>query len=136
MPSTGITPTDECMAAYVGIKTKRTCRFIEMKISNDNTVIEVVRTGDRQLGWSEFLNELPKDACRYYLYDYQWVNDDGITKDKLLFVNWAPDCCKVREKLLAAASAESLCSRMEGVVNVQGDVSSMSDLDIKKKVSR
>eukprot|EP01006_Ploeotia_vitrea_P044887 TRINITY_DN66881_c3_g10_i2.p1 TRINITY_DN66881_c3_g10~~TRINITY_DN66881_c3_g10_i2.p1 ORF type:complete len:133 (+),score=23.25 TRINITY_DN66881_c3_g10_i2:79-477(+) len=88
MPSTGITPTDECMAAYVGIKTKRTCRFIEMKISNDNTVIEVVRTGDRQLGWSEFLNELPKDACRYYLYDYQWVNDDGITKDKLLFVNW------------------------------------------------
>eukprot|EP01006_Ploeotia_vitrea_P062985 TRINITY_DN84744_c0_g1_i1.p1 TRINITY_DN84744_c0_g1~~TRINITY_DN84744_c0_g1_i1.p1 ORF type:complete len:148 (-),score=29.95 TRINITY_DN84744_c0_g1_i1:152-565(-) len=137
MSGSGITPTDACMSAYVQIKTKRSCRWVEMKITEDSKAIEAGDQGARDLGWSDFVAQLPKDACRWYLYDYEWTNSDGAKKDKLLFVHWAPDNCKVKEKMLAASSKEALRSKMEGVVEVQGtDLSDMAEDQVKAKVCK
>eukprot|EP01005_Ploeotia_sp_CARIB1_P001602 NODE_519_length_765_cov_412.993730_g510_i0.p1 GENE.NODE_519_length_765_cov_412.993730_g510_i0~~NODE_519_length_765_cov_412.993730_g510_i0.p1 ORF type:complete len:156 (+),score=33.34 NODE_519_length_765_cov_412.993730_g510_i0:66-470(+) len=133
MSASGIGPTDEALAAYQEIKTKRTCRYVEFQI--EGTSIVPGKKGDRDSTWSDFTAQFPKDACRYYLFDYPFVTPDGAQKDKLVFVFWAPDTCKVKEKMLAASSKEAFRAKMEGVVEFQcNDMSDAAESELKSKL--
>eukprot|EP00178_Gracilaria_changii_P026566 TRINITY_DN81805_c0_g1_i1.p1 TRINITY_DN81805_c0_g1~~TRINITY_DN81805_c0_g1_i1.p1 ORF type:complete len:137 (+),score=25.05 TRINITY_DN81805_c0_g1_i1:50-460(+) len=134
MSGSGITPTDECMSAYTTIKTKRDCRFVEMAINDGQTAIEVTKKGERNATFADWVAQLPKDKCRYYLFDYEFKNSDGTAKDKLVFIVWAPDNCKVKEKMLCASSKEALRSKMEGVVEIQfNDVADCQEAEVAAK---
>jgi len=55
---------------------------------------------------------LPKDDCRYVVYDLMCNTGDRIQK-KIIFIFWAPDNAPVRKKMIYAASEDSIKKKVE-----------------------
>ncbi|KAJ3329496.1 cofilin, partial [Kappamyces sp. JEL0680] len=61
-------------------------RFIIFKVTDDFTSIGVEKTSANGT-YDEFVASLPKDACRYAVYDFEYSTPDG-PRNKLLFYTW------------------------------------------------
>jgi cofilin len=46
--------------------------------------------------------------------DFEWKNDDGVTKNDLMFLAWSPDTCSVKPKMLYASSLDAIKKKMDG----------------------
>ncbi|KAI3658975.1 hypothetical protein MP638_000319 [Amoeboaphelidium occidentale] len=118
--STGVTVNDECLNVYQDLKLKKKWKYIVYKLSDDNKSIEIeklVEQGD----YDQFIADLPKDDCRYAVYDFEYdTNGEGI-RNKICFYVWAPDTSKVKSKMLYAASKDALRRKLVGIASeVQG----------------
>jgi cofilin len=85
--STGVTVNDECLNVYQDLKLKKKWKYIVYKLSDDNKSIEIeklVEQGD----YDQFIADLPKDDCRYAVYDFEYdTNGEGI-RNKICFYVW------------------------------------------------
>ncbi|PAA70017.1 hypothetical protein BOX15_Mlig023025g7, partial [Macrostomum lignano] len=85
--------------------------------------------------YDEFTSSLPANECRYAVFDYKYCLDDGSKREKLLFIHWAPDSAKIRDKMLYASSKDALKRDLKGVVEIQAsDLSEVDEVTIKEKV--
>lgn len=85
--------------------------------------------------YDEFKDSLPKNECRYIVYDYKYTLEDGAKRDKLLFIHWAPDTAKTRDKMVYASSKDAIKKELIGVVEIQAnEISEVDESVIKEKV--
>ncbi|GLU24257.1 hypothetical protein SLE2022_402070 [Rubroshorea leprosula] len=69
--------------------------------------------GDRQR-WDDlrnpaedFTSSLPDNECHYAVYDFDFTTDENCRKSKILFIAWASDTSKVRNKMVCWSSEDS-----------------------------
>ena len=82
----------------LNVKTKAKCNqnWIMYKFENENT-LKCEVAGD---GWPQMLAWLPYNDVRFVICNFEYMSpDDNIERVKRLFLMWAPDEAKVREKL-------------------------------------
>ncbi len=48
----------------------------------------IAAVGDKTSKFEDFLAQLPPNDCRYAVYDYQYINSEGIAYNKIVFLNW------------------------------------------------
>ncbi|KAJ3270077.1 cofilin [Terramyces sp. JEL0728] len=82
-------------------------------MSDDFTSIGVSNKVEKGT-YDDFLALLPKDGCRYAVYDFEYSTGDG-PRNKLLFYTWSPDSAKIKQKMLYASSKDGLRKKLDGV---------------------
>jgi len=118
MASTGVTVADEVAKEFNEIKLGKLregedkVKFIVYKIVDGKIVKE---KHSISTNFEDFLSELPKDDCRYAIYDMEFVTNDGRPGNKLVSIAWAPDSSKVKAKMLYAGSKDALNRVFVGV---------------------
>ena len=69
-------------------------QYIIFTISKDNSQIVIEREGEidpkseGRDAFEAFVKLLPKDECRYAVYDFDFELEEGGKRRKLMFVSW------------------------------------------------
>eukprot|EP01060_Flectonema_neradi_P030082 TRINITY_DN42_c0_g2_i2.p1 TRINITY_DN42_c0_g2~~TRINITY_DN42_c0_g2_i2.p1 ORF type:complete len:139 (+),score=44.25 TRINITY_DN42_c0_g2_i2:70-486(+) len=129
MAMTGVSCLDECVSEFDLLKTNKSDnQGLEYAIDGNN--IKISNKFAKGTTWSAFLEAIPKDDARYYVWDLVF-EDEGVSKSKLLFITWNPDAGKVKSKMLYAGSKDALKKKIEGgLIEVQAN--GLDDLDEKE----
>ena len=115
----GIPASDECIAAFENLKTKKTHRYLIFTIK-DNKEIVVADVGAREETYENFLAKIEKETPCYSIFDFEYDSDDGGKRGKLVFLCWIPDVAKVKAKMIYASTKDNLKRKIEGgLVEVQ-----------------
>ena len=69
--------------------------------------------------FDDFLGALPESDGRFCVVDFSYETSDGRPTDKVVFVSWIPDTCKVRVKMTYSGTKEAVKSAFVGIsVNI------------------
>eukprot|EP01134_Creolimax_fragrantissima_P003337 CFRG3337T1 len=136
--ASGVAVSDQVVQIYDSIKLGHKHKYFIMKISDDNSQIEVVKTAEPTATYDDFLEELPSDDCRYAVYDFDYTSKDGGQRNKLVFFVWAPDTAKIKKKMLIASSKDSVRKKLVGIsTEIQAtDADETEYEEVLSKVSR
>eukprot|EP01027_Heterolobosea_sp_BB2_P020795 GEZU01029704.1.p1 GENE.GEZU01029704.1~~GEZU01029704.1.p1 ORF type:complete len:139 (-),score=72.27 GEZU01029704.1:235-651(-) len=111
--SSGVGVNDECIQEYNLLKMNQKYRFILFKMNDSNTEI-VVDTTSTENDYDAFIKALPPADCRYVVYDFEFDTDGG-KRNKIVFLNWAPEKSKIKNKMLYAASKDAFKKKLVGL---------------------
>ncbi|XP_032830198.1 cofilin-2-like [Petromyzon marinus] len=64
--------------------------------------------------YDTFVKLLPKDDCRYALYDATYETRET-KKEDLVFIFWAPDGAPLKSKMVYASSKEAIKKKFTGI---------------------
>mmetsp|Transcript_29133 Transcript_29133/g.73834 ORF Transcript_29133/g.73834 Transcript_29133/m.73834 type:complete len:140 (-) Transcript_29133:98-517(-) len=134
--ASGVGVSDDCVTAFNDLKLKHTMKYIIYKMNDKMTEINVLKKSEKEATYDEFLAQLPESECRYGVFDVEFTDPKtGGQRNKIVFYHWAPDVCKVREKMVYASSKDELKKRLVGVATeVQG--SDKGDVELTVVVER
>jgi len=140
MSRSGVGLKPDCVPTFDELKLgkNRKMKYIIYKLSPDNRLIEVEKTGADE-GYDKFIEALPEKECRYAVYDFDFELAEGEGKrNKLCFYTWSPDNAPVRNKMIYASSKEALRRALNGIAaEIQGtDYSEISYETVLDKVSK
>eukprot|EP01106_Pelomyxa_sp_JSP_P015248 TRINITY_DN5169_c0_g1_i1.p2 TRINITY_DN5169_c0_g1~~TRINITY_DN5169_c0_g1_i1.p2 ORF type:complete len:153 (-),score=73.88 TRINITY_DN5169_c0_g1_i1:185-604(-) len=138
--SSGVGVNDEVVSAYNELKLSHKSRYIILQLSTDLKQVVVAKRAPTTATWADFIAELPKDDCRYGVFDLEFKSEDG-DRSKLVFVLWAPDTAKTKPKMIYTSSKGDLRKSLVGIgVEIQATDRSEIDLeavlDKAKKATR
>ncbi|XP_034464685.1 non-muscle cofilin 1-like [Hippoglossus hippoglossus] len=69
------------------------------------TVLRQKDLNDEENVYKVFLAQMPKDKCRYLLYDCHYTTQDS-PKEELVLVMWTPDTSTCKDKMIYASSKQ------------------------------
>lgn len=117
----GISLSEDAVNVFYLVRSKSKFKWVIWKVNDDATEVVIDAVGAPSDTYTNFLNALPEDDCRYAVYDYDFVGPDGQTHSKIVFINWAPDIAKVKSKMMYASTKDFFKSNLEGLsVEFQG----------------
>eukprot|EP00013_Stygamoeba_regulata_P029476 CAMPEP_0177645784 /NCGR_PEP_ID=MMETSP0447-20121125/9432_1 /TAXON_ID=0 /ORGANISM="Stygamoeba regulata, Strain BSH-02190019" /LENGTH=86 /DNA_ID=CAMNT_0019148287 /DNA_START=66 /DNA_END=323 /DNA_ORIENTATION=+ len=85
--ASGIAVNEEVITTYQDLKLGKKIQYAIFRINEANTDVVVEKVQKEETSWDEFTGSLPKDDCRYAVYDFAFQVDGG-QRNKLLFVVW------------------------------------------------
>ena len=118
--SSGITVTDEVDQVFNQLKAHHQYRYVSFRVADDETSI-IVDKKEKESTIEEFIEQLPRDQPRYYVYDVPYTALDGASRNRLIFVAWSPDTCPVKPKMVFASSKVAIKQRLTGCVELQAN---------------
>lgn len=80
--------TDECKNSYMDMKWKKNHRYIVYKIDEKSRLVTVDKVGGPGENYEDLAAALPKDDCRYAVFDFDFVTVDNCKKSKIFFIAW------------------------------------------------
>lgn len=123
----GIAVTDDAINLFYYMKAKSAYRWAMWGVNNNGSEIVIVDVGEKDSSYTQFVERLPENDCRFAVYDYQVTNSEGRVFQKLVFLSWSPDTATIRTKMMYASSKDFLKSHMEGLA-VELQVSGKDEL--------
>ncbi|XP_030073956.1 cofilin-2 [Microcaecilia unicolor] len=130
--ASGVTVTDDVIRVFNDMKVRKCSTQEEIKkrkkavlfcLSDDKKYI-ILETGKEILvgdigetvddPYKTFISMLPKDDCRYALYDVCYDTHET-RKEDLVFIFWAPDCAPLKSKMIYASSKDAIKKKFPGV---------------------
>ncbi|CAH9079259.1 unnamed protein product [Cuscuta epithymum] len=115
MATTGMFLTDECKNSFMEMKWKKVHRYIVFKIEEKSRQVTVDKVGAAGEGYDDLAASLPKDDCRYAVFDFDFVTVDNCRKSKIFFIAWCPSESRIRAKILYATSKDGLRRALDGI---------------------
>ena len=112
---TGIKVHDDCMPVFNDFKIGHKYKYILFTFSDDERFIIVDKTGPKGSKYEDLLNDLPERDVRFAVYDFDFTNDDGNLRNRLVFISWAPNSAPARKKMLSASTRVSFKNALPGV---------------------
>lgn len=144
MAASGVSVRDEVVAEYNNIKIGHKYSYIQLKLTDDKTAIEVEKAvpsekrspADEKKAFEDFVQELPPSDCRYVVYDFHFETTHSGSREQLIFVVWCPDKAPTKSKMLYASSKEALRKKLVGITHeVQAtDMCELNHKEITEKV--
>lgn len=140
MSVSGVTIEDDCVKSFNDMKIRHDKRYIIYKLNDDQTKICIEKVGEKTETYADFRKLLlNSDEPRYAVVDYEFKKvETGQIQDKLIFVFWCPDTCKIKLKMLYAASKDSLMKPLNGIAKViqANDAEAIDESEVKALLSR
>ncbi|XP_029468739.1 cofilin-2-like [Rhinatrema bivittatum] len=130
--ASGVAVSDEVVAAYNDMKLRKSCsqeekrqrkKFVFLRISPDKTTIIVDKQLELLVGdigekvpdpFHYLINMLPKDDCRYILYDAFYETNE-CKKEAMVFIVWISEDASIKDKMLYASSKDALKKKLQGI---------------------
>jgi cofilin len=136
MALTGIKVADECIPVWNDIKIGHKYRYVIFNFAADLKTVIVEKKADSSANYDNFLDDLPPRDVRYAVYDFDFKDDDGNLRNKLLFIVWSPDTANVKRKMVIASTKVSVKDAFSGVaLEVQAtDDSEISEAAVLARV--
>ena len=85
--ASGIDVADECISTFQQLKLGRQFKYILLTLNDDLSEIVVDKTSTAS-SYETFVEDLPKDQCRWAVYDFDFERD-GLKRSKLCLVSWS-----------------------------------------------
>jgi len=135
--SSGVSVSDSVLTKYQELKLGHQHRYVVFKLNDTQSEVVVESSAPPTATYEEFVAALPKNDCRYAVFDFDF-EDAGRQTNKILFVVWAPDSAKIKAKMLYASSKDSIRKKLVGVgVEIQAtDLAEIDRSAVMEKVSR
>jgi cofilin len=135
--SSGVAVSEEVLQKFQELKLGHSLRYALFKLSADQSQIVVDITAPPSANYADFVKALPANDCRYAVFDFEYDADGG-TRNKILFVVWAPDSAKIKAKMLYASSKDAVRKKLVGVgVEIQAtDLAEIDRESVLEKVNR
>ncbi|CAL1712470.1 unnamed protein product [Somion occarium] len=135
--ASGVGVNQNVLDTYQELKLGKKHKYIVFGLSPDNTEIVVTKTSSDN-SYETFLADLPEAECRWAIYDFEFERPGEGKRNKLLFVTWAPDDAKIKQKMLFASSKDALRRSLVGIsTEIQGtDYSEVAYESVLDKASR
>lgn len=126
MSMSGVTISPECISMYNLVKTCK-IKCCVFRISDDGK--QIIPDEESALKYSrnptpdsfeKFREFFPENKCRYAVYNASVAcSQDGIkaAREKLVFITWAPDTARIKDKMLCASSKDSLKKACVGIAH-------------------
>lgn len=136
--SSGVGVSDDCVTKFQELKLGHKMSFIVYKLNAGLTEVEVEKTGAPGEAYEKFVAALPKDDCRYAVYDFEYEHEDGGKRSKILFVLWSPDTAKIKSKMLYTSSKDAIRKKLVGIgTEIQAtDAGEIDRQTVLEKVTR
>ena len=136
--ASGVAIDDSSVSTFNELKLGHSYRYIIFKITDTNDKIVVDKTAAPSASYADFVNDLPKDECRYAVFDLAYQSEDGSDRNKLVYIQWSPDVAKIKNKMLYTSSNQDLRRALVGIaVGVQAtDAAEIDEAAIVDKVKR
>ncbi|OUM63165.1 hypothetical protein PIROE2DRAFT_67416 [Piromyces sp. E2] len=137
MAASGVGVKDECINAFQDLKLGRKLKYIIYKISDNLKEVVVEKTGE-ETDYDDFIGSLPENECRYAVYDFNYTNEEGGKRTKIVFYTWSPDTARIKMKMVYAATKEAIKKKLDGIyVEIQcTDLAEASYETVLEKVTR
>jgi len=134
--ASGISPNDKCLNDYQDLKLRHKYKYIIYNLGDDKTEIVVEKTSTA-LHYDDFLSDLPEAECRWAVYDFEYEQEGG-KRNKIVFLSWAPDIAKIKNKMMFASSKDALRRALVGIgADIQAtDISEAAYEIVHDKVTR
>lgn len=144
---------DDCVTKFSDLKLRKKFKYIVFNLNKALTEIVVLKASN-EADYDKFLEELPKDECRWAVYDFEFQKEGEGQRNKLFFISWSvastrcnclssskgchgnrsPDDAKVKAKMVFAASREALKRKLDGIaLEIQG--TAFDEVDYKTGLS-
>ncbi|XP_029467966.1 cofilin-2-like [Rhinatrema bivittatum] len=142
--ASGVTVADEVIALFNQMKVRKASsqeeickrkKAVLFCLSSDNKKIIVEEGKEILVGdigktvddpYQDFIKLLPKNDCRYALYDANYATTET-RKEDLVFLFWAPDCAPLKSKMIYASSKDALKKKCPGIKH-EWQVNNMEDI--------
>nr|GMC93026.1 DNA-binding protein HEXBP-like [Ipomoea batatas] len=111
--ASGMQVDDACKLKFLELKSKRNYRYILFKIDDQQVVVDKV--GGHEESYADFTSALPRDECRYAVYDFDFTTDENCQKSKIFFIAWSPETSTVRMKMVYASSKDRFKTELDGI---------------------
>jgi cofilin len=115
-PSAGIPTDPKCVEKFNLMKLKKEdIKFLVFAMNSTFTKVELETIGDSSKSYDDFVKSLPSNDCRYAVVNIDFELEDGGKREKLLFVNWAPNGAKLKPKTVYASTKDDFKKQLVGV---------------------
>ncbi|OGM46053.1 hypothetical protein ABOM_005696, partial [Aspergillus bombycis] len=112
--ASGIGLSSEALGDFQELKLKKSYRYILYGLNSARTEIVVLKTSTAE-DYDDFIADLPDSECRWAVYDFQFEVPTGGKRNKLVFISWAPETARIKEKMLYAAATDRLRTSLNGI---------------------
>ncbi len=75
------------MNKFQELKLGHSHRYVIFKMNENNTSVIVDKVAAPNATYDDFVKELPKNDCRYGIYDFEYTIEGG-ARNKIVFVLW------------------------------------------------
>ena len=133
--ASGVGVHDDAVTAFNDLKLGHKHKYVTFKLSDDAKLI-VVEHLVAASTWDKFVSSLPKDDCRYIIYDFDYEHEGS--KNKVVFIMWAPEGAKIKSKMLYTSSKDAIKKKLNGIgAEIQAtDLSEISYEAVLEKVNQ
>jgi len=116
------------------MKLKKAYKFIVYKMNDELTKIIIETAGDANSTYDDFIKAIPAKECRYAVYNCEFEVGEG-KREKLVFIPWAPESSKVKQKMLFSSTKDSFKKDLVGAaIELQAnDISELAEKCIQDK---
>jgi cofilin len=135
--SSGVGVNSECLEVFQALKLRKKSKYIIFKLNKDKTEI-VVEKAETSTNYDDFVADLRETECCWAVYDFEFTNEEGNLRNKLLFISWSPDNAKIKDKMVSASSRDALRRPLQGIaIEIQGtDYSEVAHETVLEKAKR
>mmetsp|Transcript_25389 Transcript_25389/g.26450 ORF Transcript_25389/g.26450 Transcript_25389/m.26450 type:complete len:139 (+) Transcript_25389:37-453(+) len=98
---TGIHVSDELVKEYNELKINKKYRYIILGLNDQRNGVELLEKGDRDKTLKDLESSLPKDNCRYVVFDFDFLTFENPPREsnKLILILWTPDIAPIKVKV-------------------------------------
>jgi len=145
MAASGVKVDDLCVTKWGELK-KGTIKGCVFRLSDDMKSIIVDEdscvAGTRNPKPEDFENfttKLEAGKCRYAVYNFEigLSSSDGMNskREKMVFITWAPDDARIKDKMLTASSKDALKKKLDGIA-IEFQCSCESDIQAQNIIEK
>ena len=113
----GITCKEEHVTLFNELKVDKKHRYVAFGLTEKRDGLEVIHVGAREENLENLKEHLPKDNCRYVVYDFEYKTDENPPREtaKLILICWAPDNAPIKIKVPFASTKSEIRSSFPGI---------------------
>jgi len=137
MSGSGIAIHDDCVHKFNELKLAHNMRYVIFRMSDNLSQVVLEKTAPPTATWEDFERDLPRDDCRYGVFDFEYEKDGG-KRNKIVFVVWCPETSKIKSKMLYTSTKDSLKKKLVGIgTELQAtDASEIAKSEVQARVDR
>merc|ERR1712071_5876 len=92
----------------------------KVEIEEGSVITRGPRDPPNSAHFEQWTSSLPENECRYSIYDIEIGLDLGAgmntgSRNKLVFIVWAPQTAKIKDKMVTASSKDALKKKFDGI---------------------
>eukprot|EP01136_Pigoraptor_vietnamica_P008316 Opistho-1_new@43474 len=135
--ASGVTVHDDVVTKFNDMKLRSSAKYIIFKLNDTFSEIVVEKVAPIEASYDDFIKDIPKDDCRYAVFDFDFTTKEGGKRNKLTFFVWAPNTAKIKPKMLYASSKDAIRKKLVGIATeIQAtDASEIDFEEVLDKVS-
>lgn len=91
--SCGMGVADQSKNTFFELQRRKGYRYVIFKIDEKRNEVVVEKTGCPSENYEDFAESLPRNDCRYAVYDFDFVTPEKCRKSKIFFISWSVVLC-------------------------------------------